>query len=141
MKRLLIGAVSALSLAALSLSAASRRTGQHSGYGHPYCAQNANPPAPTQPVPPLAYTGHDEPSLLFYSNTAGSGNNATYSMTLPTDPRRFPRQDSSGGTFNFQLHPAFWFGMAICDNQSARTRGEARSARPCRARQTAIQHL
>jgi len=66
-----------------------------------------------------AYTGHDEPSLLFYSNTPGSGNSNIYRLTLPTDPPNPPKQDGSGGTFNFQLHPAFWFGMAMCDDQSA----------------------
>ena len=64
------------------------------------------------------YTGHDEPSLLFYSNTAGSGNSSVYKLTLPKDPPTQPKQDGSGGTFNFQLHPAFWFGMAMCDSQS-----------------------
>jgi len=63
------------------------------------------------------YVGHDEPSLLFYSNTPGSGNQMTYQLTLPTDPSTLPTQ-GGGGTFNFQLHPAFWFGMAMCDTQS-----------------------
>lgn len=65
------------------------------------------------------YTGHDEPSLLFYSNTPGSGNSNIYRLTLPKDPPNPPKQDGTGGTFNFQLHPAFWFGMAMCDDQSA----------------------
>jgi hypothetical protein len=65
------------------------------------------------------YTGHDEPSLLFYSGVAGSGNTMVYLMQLPKDPPTPPQQDGSGGTFNFQLHPAFWFGMAMCDDQSA----------------------
>ena len=64
------------------------------------------------------YVGHDEPSLLFYSNTLGSGNSSRYQLTLPTDPPTLPTQDGTGGTFNFQLHPAFWFGMAMCDTQS-----------------------
>ena len=64
------------------------------------------------------YTGHDEPSLLFYSNQSGSGNSNVYQMTLPKDPPTLPKQDATGGTFNFQLHPAFWFGMAMCDSQS-----------------------
>lgn len=64
------------------------------------------------------YTGHDEPSLLFYSNTPGSGNSSVYRLTLPNDPPTQPKQDGTGGTFNFQLHPAFWFGMAMCDSQS-----------------------
>jgi hypothetical protein len=66
-----------------------------------------------------AYTGHDEPSLLFYSGTPGAGNNDVYSLTLPKDPPTVPVQNGTGGTFNFQLHPAFWFGMAMCDDQSA----------------------
>ena len=66
-----------------------------------------------------AYTGHDEPSLLFYSNVGGSGNSSIYRLRLPKDPPTLPKQDGTGGTFNFQLHPAFWVGMAMCDDQSA----------------------
>jgi len=65
-----------------------------------------------------SYIGHDEPSVLFYSNKAGSGNNDTYLMRLPKDPPVAPNQSGTGGTDNFQLHPAFWFGMALCDSQS-----------------------
>jgi hypothetical protein len=66
-----------------------------------------------------AYTGHDEPATLFYSNTPGSGNNDLYSLTLPKEPPTRPVQNGTGGTMNFQLHPTFWFGMAMCDDQSA----------------------
>ncbi|MGB2953848.1 MAG: hypothetical protein WBB74_10745 [Gaiellaceae bacterium] len=65
------------------------------------------------------YTGHDEPSLLFYSNTPGSGNSQVYKLTLPTDPPVQPNQAGTAGTFSFQLHPAFWFGVAMCDTQSS----------------------
>ena len=65
------------------------------------------------------YTGHDEPSALFYSNVPGSGNSSVYNLVLPKDPPTPPAQNGSGGTWNFQLHPAFWFGMAMCDTQSA----------------------
>jgi len=65
------------------------------------------------------YVGHDEPSALFYSNTPGSGNSYISHLTLPNDPPTLPNQSGTGGTFNFQLHPAFWFGMAMCDTQSA----------------------
>ena len=65
------------------------------------------------------YIGHDEPALLFYSSTPGSGNSSRYLLRLPEDPPNLPKQDGTGGTFNFQLRPAFWFGMAICDSQSA----------------------
>ena len=66
-----------------------------------------------------AYTGHDEPSLLFYSDVRGSGYNNTYHLRLPKDPPTLPKQNGTGGVFNFMLRPAFWFGMAMCDDQSA----------------------
>jgi len=116
MKRLLFVLAGALPLA---LAPFSVQVASASGeYSHPSCEQNAITCTElSQQI--SGYTGHDEPSVLFYSNTAGSGNNATYSLTLPTDPPTLPRQNGSGGTFNFQLHPAFWFGMAMCDDQSA----------------------
>jgi hypothetical protein len=64
-----------------------------------------------------AYIGHDEPSLLFYSDRKGSGNQMRYTMTLPKDPPA-AAPTTPGKAFNFQLHPAFWFGMAMCDTQS-----------------------
>ncbi|HEU0001497.1 MAG TPA: hypothetical protein VFQ36_11385, partial [Ktedonobacteraceae bacterium] len=63
------------------------------------------------------YVGHDEPSTLFYSNVAGSGNRMRYQLTLPKDPTPTAPQ-TPGKSYNFQLHPAFWFGMAMCDTQS-----------------------
>ena len=30
-----------------------------------------------------------------------------------------PNAFGTGGTFNFQLHPEFWFGMALCDTESS----------------------
>src|SRR6516162_6816946 len=39
------------------------------------------------------YIGHDEPSVEFYSNKPGSGNNVTYQLKLPKDPRTRPAQD------------------------------------------------
>ena len=63
------------------------------------------------------YVGHDEPSTLFYSNVAGSGNRMRYQLTLPKDPTPSAPQ-TPGKSYNFQLHPAFWFGMAMCDTQS-----------------------
>jgi len=65
------------------------------------------------------YVGHDEPAALFYDNRPGSGNSNTYFLHLPKDPPVMPKQDGSGGTFNFQLHVAYWFGMAMCDTESA----------------------
>jgi hypothetical protein len=65
------------------------------------------------------YTGHDEPSALFYSDRKDSGNKNEYTFVLPKDPVVQPQQNGLGTTWNFQQHPAFWFGMAICDDQSA----------------------
>jgi hypothetical protein len=61
------------------------------------------------------YVGHDEPSVLFYSNHPGAGNHDRWTLTIPKDP---PHAVVPGRTWNFQLHPAFWFGMALCDTQS-----------------------
>ena len=82
--------------------------------GDPLCAESADAIGYEG-----RYTGHDEPSLLFYSNTPGSGNNNNYRLVIPRDPPRLPTQDGTGGTFNFQNRIAFWFGMDLCDNQSA----------------------
>jgi hypothetical protein len=73
------------------------------------------------------YVGHDEPSLLFYSNEPGAGNSTRYQLRLPEDPPILPTTDGTGGTFNFQLHPAFWAGMALCDTQSSPNPG----TKPC----------
>lgn len=69
------------------------------------------------------YIGHDEPALLFYSNVSGSGNHYVSKLVLPTDPSAFPTDANPSGTggptvWNFQLHPAFWYGMALCDTES-----------------------
>lgn len=61
------------------------------------------------------YVGHDEPSLLFYSNKPGSGNRMRYEYQLPKDP---PAKPINGRSYNFQLGIASWFGMALCDTQS-----------------------
>jgi len=66
------------------------------------------------------YVGHDEPSLEFKSGVPGSGNDMTYTITLPMDPKQQPNASGAGGTtWNFQLHPTFWFGLTLCDSQSA----------------------
>jgi len=63
------------------------------------------------------YVGHDEPSDLFYSNAPGSGNRIRWQFTLPKDPS--PNNPlTPGKAYNFELRPAFWFGMAMCDTQS-----------------------
>jgi hypothetical protein len=82
--------------------------------GSPICAETADALGYQG-----AYTGHDEPSLLFYSGTPGAGNNQQYRVVVPQDPPILPKQDGTGGTFNFQDRIAFWYGMDLCDNQSA----------------------
>jgi hypothetical protein len=64
------------------------------------------------------YVGHDEPSVLFYSSRAGSGNSNTWRLRIPRESQVLPTQDGTGGTWNFQQHVAFWFGMALCETQS-----------------------
>ena len=66
------------------------------------------------------YVGHDEPSVLFKSSRPGSGNDMTYTITLPKDPKTQPNASGAGGaTWNFQLRPTFWFGLTLCDTESA----------------------
>ena len=63
------------------------------------------------------YVGHDEPSTAFYSDVPGSGNRDSWQLTLPRDPS--PNNPlTPGKSYNFELHPAFWFGMVMCDTQS-----------------------
>src|ERR1700678_2981437 len=62
------------------------------------------------------YVGHDEPALLFYSATSGSGNSSLYYVTLPKEPTE---SAAAGGVNSFRLYTAFWLGMALCDSQSA----------------------
>src|SRR6266568_4590357 len=51
------------------------------------------------------YVGHDEPSTLFYSNQPGSGNQMTYTLKLPNDPKPGPgKVPQPGQSFNFELH-------------------------------------
>ena len=64
------------------------------------------------------YVGHDEPSLLFYSNQAGSGSSNSWNLQIPREPPVAPVQGVLNAAWNFQLHPTFWFGMAMCDTQS-----------------------
>jgi len=90
------------------------------GYNEPLCQSDRALCADTAYKLGGEYVGHDEPSLLFKSGLAGSGNDMTYTMTLPRDPRRKPNATGAGGsTWNFELRPTFWFGMTLCDTQSA----------------------
>jgi hypothetical protein len=75
------------------------------------CTEVADP----KPVFGNYYVGHDEPSVLFYSNVPGSGNHMQYQLTMPSEPTGAFSQTKG---YDFELHPAFWFGMAMCDTQS-----------------------
>jgi hypothetical protein len=120
MRRLLVALPAAVLVAALGLAPAVSSAGT-STFHRPNCADNS--PICAEVYKSIGYqngyTGHDEPSLLFYSSAAGSGNSMQYQLTIPKDPPTAPTQNGTGGTFNFQLHPTFWFGMAICNDQSA----------------------
>ncbi len=62
------------------------------------------------------YVGHDEPSVLFDSDVAGSGNQMAYMGQLPKEP---PASNVPGAkNYDFQYYAAIWFGMAMCDTQS-----------------------
>ncbi|HKC77771.1 MAG TPA: hypothetical protein VKB70_05220, partial [Gaiellaceae bacterium] len=78
---------------------------------------------PGEPINDLAggpYVGHDEPSILFYDQRHGSGNDVTYNIRLPKDPPTMPTQDGANGvTWAFEQRAAYWFGMIMCDTQSA----------------------
>jgi hypothetical protein len=66
------------------------------------------------------YIGHDEPDLTFLSNRPGSGNDVTWTETLPHDPTAAPTVGTPGSdvTHWFELSIAPWFSMALCDPNS-----------------------
>jgi hypothetical protein len=66
------------------------------------------------------YIGHDEPDLTFLSNRPGSGNDVTWTETLPRDPIAVPTVGTPGQdvTHWFELSVAPWFSMALCDPYS-----------------------
>jgi hypothetical protein len=70
-------------------------------------------------APLTPYIGHDEPMVQFFSDRPGSANNLNYKLRLPKDPPTKPKQDGSGGNWNFQERITFWVSMQLCDNQGA----------------------
>jgi len=66
------------------------------------------------------YIGHDEPDMTFLSNARNSGNDVSWTQTLPTDPAAAPTVATPGSdvTHWFELSPAPWFSMAQCDPKS-----------------------
>jgi hypothetical protein len=132
LKRSVLAALSLLSLpllaaTALPASAASHASSPAKVAGNsaktidePICQSNKSTCADVGLNNGGKYVGHDEPSLLFKSGIPGSGNDLTYVMTLPKDPKVQPNASGAGGsTWNFQLRPTFWFGLTMCDTQSA----------------------
>jgi hypothetical protein len=66
------------------------------------------------------YTGHDEPSVQFLSDRSGTGGkDLTYHLRLPEDATVKPKQDGTGGTWNFQQRATFWLGLTMCDTESS----------------------
>ena len=89
------------------------------GGTEPLCESHASLCRDAFKTPGSEYVGHDEPSLAFKSSEPGSGNDMTYEVTLPKDPPTKPKNDGSGGTWNFELRPTFWLGLTLCDSESA----------------------
>jgi hypothetical protein len=119
-------ALAALLLATGSASAASPLAppnlagkANFGSYAEPLCTSRASLCSDPYVDPKGEYVGHDEPSVEFKSGVPGSGNDITYTVTLPVEPGRFPTQSGLGATWNFQLRPTFWFGLTLCDTESA----------------------
>jgi hypothetical protein len=90
------------------------------GYHDPVCASANSLCADPYQTPNGKYVGHDEPSVEYKSGVPGSGNDMTYVVTLPRDPKRQPNATGVGGsTWNFELRPTFWLGLTLCDTESA----------------------
>ena len=117
---LIVGAAPSVSAQPVRAQAAGAKAAYPSGYSpRPYCSSHSSLCADTYDTSGY-YVGHDEPSVEFKSGVQGSGNDMTYTLTLPTDPRQQPNASGAGGsTWNFQLHPTFWFGLTLCDSESA----------------------
>jgi hypothetical protein len=66
------------------------------------------------------YVGHDEPDLNFTSSKRGSGNDTTWTFRLGKDPTAAPTDSKPGSDVSryFELTPALWLSMPLCDPQS-----------------------
>ena len=66
------------------------------------------------------YIGHDEPDMTFLSQQPGSGHDVTWTETLGSDPTAAPTVATPGSDVShwFELTPAPWFSMALCDSSS-----------------------
>jgi hypothetical protein len=124
----LLAAAAALPASAAGAGAASQASSQTqavraeaaSYYNEPLCQGEHATCADSLYHPNGKYIGHDEPSVEFKSNLPGSGNDMTYTTVLPRDPKVQPNASGAGGTtWNFELRPTYWFGLTLCDSQSA----------------------
>lgn len=123
-RSIVVIAASVLALAAYLIlaDAASAAAGKLNflGYQESLCTSDASLCADPAANPEGEYVGHDEPSLEFKSRVRGSGNDIAYLVTLPENPKAFPNASGAGGTtWDFQLRPTFWFGLTLCDTESA----------------------
>ena len=65
------------------------------------------------------YVGHDEPDIGFFSFRHGSANSMSYKTIAAASIR-----SAAGGAASaarrtiFELTPAIWFGLTMCDNES-----------------------
>jgi hypothetical protein len=113
------GALIALAVTVAALAGAGS-VGAADQHMHIDCAESAACPEVAEYADTFGsnyYVGHDEPTATFYSDIPGSGNQMRYNFTLPADPSS-SNPSAPGKSYNFQLHPALWFGMALCDTQS-----------------------
>src|SRR5207342_1318029 len=62
----------------------------HGSDQDPLCESRSSLCADTYDNPNGSYVGHDEPSILYKSGIPGSGNDITYNVTLPKDPKKQP---------------------------------------------------
>src|SRR6266702_8387086 len=105
---LLVGAT--LATANLAAAPAAAGAGQHAAINCEYsgmCAEVAN----SADVFGSEYVGHDEPSVVFYSNVAGSGNHMAYSLQLPRDPSP-AHPNTPGKSYQFELTRAMLLPIA-----------------------------
>jgi hypothetical protein len=110
----------ALPAAAMSRASAHTSAAAEAYLSKPLCQSYKSTCVDAYNTVPGGYVGHDEPSVLFKSGRPGSGNDMTYTVTLPRDPKKRPNASGVGGsTWNFQLRPTFWFGLTLCDSESA----------------------
>jgi hypothetical protein len=102
-------------------SSVAQKAQANAGYlgDDPVCVSRSSLCVDTYQNPGDQYVGHDEPSVEFKSGVAGSGNDITYVVTLPKDPKQRPSASGLGSTWNFELRPTFWFGLTLCDSQSS----------------------